>query len=163
MDQNNSHLPKKGESSEIYIAPVEQDDIPALARIFLASFSSEFDRRIFPNTPSVKAWWDTTNLDAFLHDPTVHFMKAVDPSAKRNEGQIVAYAKWVIPELTPGDNNLKNKIEHPGPQWPADSDGALCDIFFAHMAQSRESLMRDRPHYCKIMFQKIQLNLFYTI
>jgi hypothetical protein len=154
MEQNISDPPKGDESSQIYIASVEREDIPALSQIFLASFTSDFDRRIFPNTPSVKAWWDATNLEAFLHDPTVRFIKAVDPSGKGN-GRIVAYAKWVVPALKIKDIDAKDETDDRWPQWPADSDGALCDVFFAHMARSRESLMGDRPHYCKITPRKV--------
>lgn len=144
--------PSKGEQHpKMYIAPVEQEDIPDLSSIFFASFTSDFDQRIFPHTPIGRAWWDATNLDSFLNDPTVRFMKVVDSSAHESKGKIIAYAKWVVPTPKTAAGDAEDKTDHRWPVWPADSDAALCDIFFGHMARQRESLMGDRPHYCKIL------------
>jgi hypothetical protein len=133
-------IPTRQDNKDIVVVPIERSDIPLLSGIFFAAFIDAFIQRLFPHTPKVQEWWDEANMDGFLHDSTVHFIKAID-----YEGTILGYAKWVVPA-----EDGKDKIEERWPEWPEDSDKEMCDLFFGHLASQRQSLMGNRTHYCKI-------------
>ncbi len=135
--------------NNLRIEPLELQDIDDISTIFFASFTDAIIQRMFPETPSTRRWWNDSNLDSFANDPTVRFVKAVDPLGNSGKGRMIAWAKWVVPAQTITTIAGQDKLEDRWPGWPEDGDQTLCDTFFGHLEQQRKSLMQDRPHYCK--------------
>ena len=63
------------------------------------------------------------------------------PEGKR---KIVGYAKWWVPI---GKSTFP--VEERFPKWSANSDVALCDLFFGQFTKEREALMGNNQYYCK--------------
>ena len=118
-------------------------DAPALAEVFFAAFSDDFNRTMFPPTPDVRAWIAETLLTSDEASGRDIILKATDPA---DSDAVVAFAKWVRPSSSDAH---ADPDRHEGPKWPAGSDAALCDLFFGTMDEHHEVLMEERPHYCK--------------
>lgn len=119
------------------IHPATPADAPALAEVFLAAFSDDFNRTMFPPTPDVRAW-AAENLFT-SRSPKEVILKITDSD---DPGTAAAFARWIRPGQAHADPD-------PGQtEWPASSDSALCDHFFGTMGKHHEELMGDRSHYC---------------
>ncbi|KAK7437759.1 acetyltransferase [Colletotrichum acutatum] len=110
------------------------DDIPALTETWFAAFADdEVIRRLWPDTPGVRAWWDEANGGDMAAKPFQRFVKVVDVSSDVGTGvgteetkgrgeavgrgeevgkagggsrpRIAAWAKW--------DTNLDTLVTHP--------------------------------------------------
>lgn len=120
-------------------------DSPNITEAFFSTFSDEFNRTMFPPTPEVRAWLESTLLEVNLANKHEFLLKVTDQS---NADMVVAFAKWIRPVASADAD--QDRHENPAPaKWPVGSDTNLCDMFFGTMAKHHEELMEDRPHYCK--------------
>lgn len=130
------------------VHPASPTDARELAQVFYASFRSDFDTTMFPNTPDVTEWWEkyftagiTRSIAGETHDV---FLKVTEGS---ESGGIVAFAKWKCPATAADRDRHEEQIV-----WPPSSDKELCDRFFTGMGARHEKWMGERPHYCTFFF-----------
>ncbi|CAI7591194.1 unnamed protein product [Penicillium glandicola] len=128
-------------SLEIY--PASPSDAPQLTQVFYASFRSDLDTTMFPNTPDVTEWWEndfSAGIKRSLAGETNDvFLKVTEGS---EDGAIVAFAKWKRPVLAADRDRHEEQIV-----WAPSSDKELCDRFFYGMEAQHEKWMGERPHY----------------
>ncbi|KAH7021381.1 acetyltransferase [Microdochium trichocladiopsis] len=127
----------------LVLEPCTLDDMPLLSAVWFAAFTDPGLRRLWPDTPLVRAWWDRSNTSDFVHraDRQV-FLKVVDPSTldpATNRPRIAAYAKWDL--CTPEERGSRY------PPWCADMPGDECEVFFAREEQERQRVMGGERHY----------------
>lgn len=69
-------------SEDIIIAEATPMSLPSLETIVPRSFhpTNEFHRKVFPNTPSNRAWWSQAFQDE-IDSPSCHMLTALDPNA----------------------------------------------------------------------------------
>lgn len=130
------------------VHPASPTDAHELAQVFYASFRSDFDTTMFPNTPDVTEWWEkyftagiTRSIAGETHDV---FLKVTEGS---ESGGIVAFAKWKCPATAADRDRHEEQIV-----WPPSSDKELCDRFFTGTGARHEKWMGERPHYCTFFF-----------
>lgn len=91
--------------------------------------------QMFPDTPSVHKFFETSLAGQMQYEPNSVFLKAVDTNAN---DKMVGFIKWTPPGS-------------PTSSWSAygeDQDAALCNAFLGAMTENRAKLMGDRPHWC---------------
>ncbi|KAL0782607.1 hypothetical protein CaCOL14_000513 [Colletotrichum acutatum] len=144
------------------------DDIPALTETWFAAFADdEVIRRLWPDTPGVRAWWDEANGGDMAAKPFQRFVKVVDVSSDVGTGvgteetkgrgeavgrgeevgkagggsrpRIAAWAKW--------DTSMPAERGRRYPPWAGDMPSELCDLFFAREEGERGRVMGDERHY----------------
>ncbi|PWY94580.1 acyl-CoA N-acyltransferase [Aspergillus sclerotioniger CBS 115572] len=124
---------------DLHLLPASPSDSPAIADVFLHSFSDPFNRRMFPLTEDVRRWW----VDQFRRD--IEQSCAANPSSAflkvtAADGAIAAFAKWRFPvPPTPED---KHKTA-----WPPSSDADLCEQFFQGMDSERTRIMGEKEYF----------------
>ncbi|KAK1728201.1 acetyltransferase [Colletotrichum acutatum] len=119
------------------------DDIPALTETWFAAFADdEVIRRLWPDTPGVRAWWDEANGGDMAAKPFQRFVKVVDVMGKAGGGsrpRIAAWAKW--------DTSMPAERGRRYPPWAGDMPSEVCDLFFAREEGERARVMGDERHY----------------
>lgn len=102
-------------------------------------------RHLFPDTSSVRQWWDDANRHDLLHKPFQKYLKVVDPELVEEDGRskLVAYAKW---DMAVDFQQRGSRF----PLWHADMPGQDCDAFFARLDSERLKIMGDKSHICMI-------------
>lgn len=125
------------------IHPVSVGDAPELTQVFHASFCSDFDTTMFPNTPDVTEWWEKSFSDDITRSIAGETQVLLKVTEGSDRGAIVAFAKWKLPVPAAGRDRHEEQIV-----WPASSDKELCDHFFRGMEERHEKWMGERPHYC---------------
>lgn len=118
-------------------------DMPQLSTIWFAAFTDPSLRRLWPDTPLVRAWWDKANTDDFVHrsDRQV-FLKVVVHCSHSDTSispRIAGYAKWDL--CTPTQRGQRY------PDWCADMPAEECETFFAREEAERRRVMGDEEHY----------------
>ncbi|KAK4864561.1 hypothetical protein LT330_009556 [Penicillium expansum] len=125
------------------VHPALPTDAPELTQVFYASFCSDLDKAMFPNTPDVTEWWEKYLRDditrSIAGETSEVFFKVTEGS---EGGPIVAFAKWKLPVPAADRDRHEEQIV-----WPASSDKELCDLFFYGMEGRHEKWMGERPHY----------------
>lgn len=116
---------------------------------------------MFPDTPTVRKWWDDHNQDDMENKPAAKYLIVKDVSQKGN-GKVVGYAKWWVPigesseksGKLMGDSEFaligeeRLKVEERYLVW-SEGDRKLLDKFFGLMAEERKNLMGGKQYYCK--------------
>ena len=117
-------------------------DLREITEVWYTCFPEPFIRQMFPYTPAVIQWWVQTNGFDMANKPYIKFLvvRDVSPEGKR---KIVGYAKWWVPI-----EESSFTVEERFPKWSADSDVALCELFFGQLAKERNELMGDKQYYC---------------
>lgn len=135
--------------------PANVDDIPALTDLWFAAFTDPVLRRLWPDTPGVRKWWDEANRHDMLNKPFQRYIKIIDPSSSSSstyEGQgdgkkatprIIAYAKW--------DLAMPEERGRRYPPWHGDMPEHECDMFFEREENERRRVMGNRRHYCMMI------------
>ncbi|KAL4936408.1 hypothetical protein BDV06DRAFT_93617 [Aspergillus oleicola] len=128
------------------LSPVTPSDIPTLTTIWFAAFTDPGLRRLWPDTPGVRGWWDEANSSDLQNKPFQKYVKVVDtaiPASDRQgqagEGRIVAYAKW--------DTSTPEERGRRYPPWHAEMPSDECDRFFEREESERGRLMGETRHY----------------
>ncbi|KAL4954834.1 acyl-CoA N-acyltransferase [Aspergillus filifer] len=125
------------------LLPVDPTDIPTLTNIWFAAFTDPSLRRLWPDTPGVRSWWDLANGSDLRSKPFQKYIKVIetDVSAPNNhgEGRVVAYAKW--------DTSTPEERGQRYPPWHDDMPGSECDAFFKREECERVRLMGGIKHY----------------
>ncbi|KGO66541.1 Acyl-CoA N-acyltransferase [Penicillium italicum] len=125
------------------IHPVSPADAPELTQVFYASFRTNLDTTMFPNTPDVTEWlekdWSDSITRSLAGETREVFLKVTEGSER---GAIVAFAKWKLPVPAADRHRDERQIV-----WPASSNKELCDHFFYGMEARHEKWMGERPHY----------------
>ena len=130
------------------VVPATVADAPAMATNYFESFHSQafpqwklFDT-LFPNTPSVHAWYERAWTNQMQREPWSVFLKVVDTDdvdGSHPDGKLVGLAKW----RPPGS---------PGADWgdfEEPMDIGLCNALFGAMAENKARLMEGRPYWCE--------------
>jgi hypothetical protein len=122
---------------------VTLEDIPGLTQVWFAAFTDPGIRRIWPDTPSVRRWWDDANRYDLTHKPFQRYIKIVDPDSKDELGRarIAAFAKW--------DTSMPKERGRRYPPWTDDQPGQVCDEFIAKEENERLRVMGEQKHYCE--------------
>lgn len=131
------------------IHPASPKDAPELAQVFYASFRTDCDKTMFPNTPDVTEWFErffSADITRSIEGETRDVFLKVTEGSEDGGDRIVAFAKWKFP--VPADRNRHEEQI----VWPASSDKELCDRFFNGMEARHEKWMGERPHYCTFFF-----------
>ncbi|KAJ5900014.1 Acyl-CoA N-acyltransferase [Penicillium taxi] len=124
------------------ISPATSSDAPQLTEVFLAAFSDDLNRKMFPLTQDVREWVAEhlfSSSDSKLNEV---FLKVTDPL---ETGKVVAFAKWIQP--TSADSDIDTNQHEASVTWPTSSDKDLCTLFFGMMEASHHRLMGNRPHF----------------
>ncbi|KAJ9490744.1 hypothetical protein VN97_g2531 [Penicillium thymicola] len=125
------------------VHPASPTDAPELTQVFYASFRSDLDTTMFPNTPDVTEWWEKYLSDvitASIAGSTNDVLLKVTEDSE--SGRIVAFGKWKRPVSAADRDQHQKQIA-----WPASSDKELCDRFFHGMEARHEKWLGGRPHY----------------
>ncbi|KAM0221490.1 hypothetical protein ACHAQD_005405 [Fusarium lateritium] len=120
---------------------VTLEDIPGLTQVWFAAFTDPGIRRIWPDTPSVRRWWDDANRHDLTHKPFQRYIKIVDPDSKDELGRprVAAFAKW--------DTSMPRERGRRYPPWTDDQPGQVCDEFIAKEEDERLRVMGEQKHY----------------
>ncbi|KAJ5115399.1 hypothetical protein NUU61_001158 [Penicillium alfredii] len=120
---------------------VTLDDVPAMTEVWFAAFTDPDLRRLWPDTPGVRKWWDDANHHDLLNKPFQRYVKIIDPESTDAHGRarIAAYAKW--------DLAMPEERGRRYPPWNEDMPGEECDTFFAREESERRRVMGDQKHY----------------
>ncbi|KAJ5926243.1 hypothetical protein N7516_008016 [Penicillium verrucosum] len=105
------------------VHPASPTDAPELTQVFYASFRSDLDTTMFPNTPDVTEWWEKYLSDvitASIAGKTNDVLLKVTEDSE--SGRIVAFGKWKRPV-------------------------SFAIGFFHGMEARHEKWMGERPHY----------------
>jgi hypothetical protein len=133
------------------IRPVEEADIPDVARIQMAAFGRGpgITTLLTPNPPPEGAFEKTVakHMKAFRDEPDVHYVKVVDTDL---DGKMIACAKWRINEKERTKEQLESMLPVPGPD--EEGNPGLQD-FMRFLHKVRLEFMGTKPFYC--MFIKI--------
>ena len=119
-----------------------ESDASTLATCFFDAFldaahpQSPFYQQMFPRTPSVHAFYETSFVEQMRRQPDAVFLKVIDTSAN---GKIAGFIKWTPPGAE------ESFWSDPGP----DVDPELMGAFFGAMEANRAKLMERRRHWCK--------------
>lgn len=118
------------------------DDVPALTELWFAAFTDPGMRRLWPDTPGVRKWWDDANRNDILNKPFQRYVKIIDPESTdaRGRARIVAFAKW--------DLAMPEERGRRYPPWHKDMPAQDCDAFFQREESERRRVMGDQKHYC---------------
>ncbi|KAI8299840.1 hypothetical protein K4K59_001933 [Colletotrichum sp. SAR11_240] len=127
--------------SNLRLEPATVEDVPALTEIWFAAFTDPELRRLWPDTPGVRKWWDDANHHDILNKPFQRYMKVIDPENLDANGRprIAAYAKWDL--SMPEDRGRRY------PPWADDMPGEVCDVFFQREENERRRVMGNETHY----------------
>ncbi|KAF4973201.1 hypothetical protein FSARC_453 [Fusarium sarcochroum] len=117
------------------------EDVPVLTEVWFAAFTDPGMRRLWPDTPGVRKWWDDANRDDLLHKPFHRYVKVVDPETIDANGRprIAAFAKW--------DTSMPAERGRRYPPWAEDMPSQVCDEFFAREEEERLRVMGEQKHY----------------
>ncbi len=140
---SSSQPPRITHTPNLQLSLATPEDIEEIRNIWYACFPEPFVRKMFPEVPSVRRWWDDHNLDDMLNKPGTRYLIVKDVS-KEGGSRGVGYSKWSVPV---GDAILKP--ENRFPPWCVDGDVKLADLFFGTIAKARKELMGDNQYYCK--------------
>ncbi|KAL4799313.1 acetyltransferase [Aspergillus venezuelensis] len=125
------------------LLPVDLTDIPTLTTIWFAAFTDPGLRRLWPDTPGVRSWWDLANRSDLQNKPFQKYIKVIDTAVPApdndDEGRIVAYAKW--------DTSTSEERGRRYPPWHGDMPGTECDAFFEREESERVRVMGGIRHY----------------
>ncbi|EKG19065.1 hypothetical protein MPH_03755 [Macrophomina phaseolina MS6] len=135
------------------VQPTKLSDVPALASIYFAAFSTNlFGRVCFPDTPAVRRWWCDSIAHELQHQPGAAFYNLVEYadgtatptfSASSASARIVAFAKWLRPMQ---GTSPASTVQHPA-DLPADCDAALFHAYFPELTKRHEACMGTKPHW----------------
>src|ERR1700733_47147 len=137
------HFPARN----LVLLPATASDIPTLVNIYFKSFTTFFRHRAFPDTPSIREWWEKS-LRKGIQSENALFLKVVEPEASLGvgdspQGAIIAWAQWKKP------SQLYQEDHQALPVWPNGADMPLCERHFGDLTRKHHELMRERPHWCK--------------
>lgn len=124
-------------------------DAPRLTEVFLAAFSDDFNRRMFPPTADVREWASTNLLNGNGKAPKSEvFLKIADTAGA---GELAGFAKWVLVRKSDAAcADGREGAEQESDRWPESSDRDLCDSFFGTMQNHHRHIMGGKPHYCEL-------------
>ncbi|KAL4932398.1 GNAT family N-acetyltransferase [Aspergillus undulatus] len=93
-----------------------------LTAIWFIAFTDPAPRRLWPDTPGVRGWWDEANSNDLRENPFQKYVKVVGTEM----GRIAAYAKWDL--STPEERGRRY------PPWHADMPAAdmILDTLATH-------------------------------
>ncbi|KAF9880842.1 hypothetical protein CkaCkLH20_01884 [Colletotrichum karsti] len=149
-------IDKMAPGSNLRLEMVTMEDIPTLTEVWFAAFTDPELRRLWPDTPGVRKWWDDANRHDLLDKPFQRYIKVVDPDTLDTNGRsrIAAYAKWDL--SMPEDRGRRY------PPWHEDMPGEVCDVFFAREENERRRVMGNEKHYCAT-FQSLEVRKSLTM
>ena len=126
----------------LQLATVTLEDVPTLTEVWFAAFTDPGLRRLWPDTPNVRKWWDDANRNDILNKPFQHYIKVIDPESNDSQGRtrIAAFAKW--------DTSMPSERGRRYPPWSEDMPGDECDVFVEREEIERRRVMGDLKHYC---------------
>lgn len=136
-------LAKQG---DLVLDYVEGSDAEGVARLFVRSWHVyPFFQHMMPdNQQTIDAWVDTTKFTA--KDPNTICLKVTD----ENTGRIVAHGRWIRPKR----NGESTQPGHEEGRWSnvflQACDEKLAGDLFGFFEESREKLMGQEPHWCKL-------------
>lgn len=136
-------------TSGLRLESVTLDDIPALTEVWFAAFTDPELRRLWPDTPGVRGWWDEANRNDLLNKPFQRYIKIVDPQTLDAHGRprIAAFAKW--------DLSMPEERGQRYPPWNKDMPATVCDLFFQREEKERRRVMGTEKHYCTVWLSLI--------
>ncbi|KAF6796489.1 GNAT family [Colletotrichum sojae] len=128
-------------SNSLRLEEVTLEDVPQLTEVWFAAFTDPSLRRLWPDTPGVRRWWDEANRHDILRKPFQRYVKVVDPTAPDDRGRprIAAFAKW--------DMSMPEDRGRRYPPWHEDMPGDVCDEFMQREERERRRVMGDEKHY----------------
>ncbi|TDZ27371.1 putative transcriptional regulatory protein [Colletotrichum spinosum] len=123
------------------LEPVTVDDVPSLTQVWFAAFTDPDLRRLWPDTPGVRKWWDDANRHDILNKPFQRYVKVVDTASADTTGRarIAAFAKW--------DLSMPDQRGRRYPPWCDDMPRDVCDEFIQREEAERKRVMGDEKHY----------------
>lgn len=129
-------------SQGLRLEVVTLEDVSQLTEVWFAAFTDPWLRRLWPDTPGVRRWWDDANSHDILHKPFQRYVKVVDPASPdaRGRPRIAAFAKW--------DMSMLEDRGRRYPPWHEDMPGEVCDAFMEREDGERRRVMGDEKHYC---------------
>ncbi|KAJ5624772.1 hypothetical protein N7510_001081 [Penicillium lagena] len=128
-------------ANSLQLGIVALEDIPAITELWYTAFTDPGMRHLFPDTSSVRQWWDDANRHDLLHKPFQKYLKVVDPELVDKDGRskLVAYAKW---DMAVDFQQRGSRF----PPWHAEMPGQDCDAFFTGLDRGRARIMGDKNH-----------------
>jgi len=135
------------------LLPCTLSDVPAIKKIYFATFTDPVARTVFPpDSEKVQEWWSSALTDE-LHDEGSRFLKVVahDSAEPDGEGVMVAFGKWNVPN---DDDDLEAKVTDL-PEWPVAGEEnvkRVANEFFGGLARGRVRVLgaeKAKGHWCK--------------
>lgn len=129
---------KGSKPTAIIVRPAIAADVEGMSDVFFHSFNQTFWQYFCPESEKnhnfiVDMW------TRGIHSPTDQSFVAVDTSAC---DRIIGVSRWQLPQYNGAQNH---------DAWPEPSmlDQRIAVPFFGGMDVNRESIMKDRPHWCE--------------
>lgn len=117
------------------LEPLAEADTSAVVSLWYAAFDTTEMRRLFPDTPGVRQWWQENIRNDLRRKRAQQYLKVVEG------GQIIAYAKWDL--ASPEENSDRFLPWHP------EMDSESCDQLAMQTTWARKSVTGSRRHYCE--------------
>jgi hypothetical protein len=117
------------------LEPLAEADTSAVVSLWYAAFHTPEMRRLFPDTPGVRQWWQENIRNDLRRKRAQQYLKVVEG------GQIIAYAKWDL--ASPEENGDRFLPWHP------EMDSEACDQLALQTTWTRKSVTGFRKHYCE--------------
>ena len=144
------------------ISPALPDDIPYLSNIQWAALGSNpLTQTLYPQgpTPSLAAFTKESYQRAIQY-PSVRLIKATD----EEQGEIVAFAKWIIYPEDQGDviqlneNGEKDDVFKPASGWesiekpdiPQGVDKRALSAWNTVITKTRAKMLQKKNHFCQL-------------
>lgn len=130
--------------SKFIIEPATLEDIPALTPVWFAAFTDRDFRRMWPDTPGVRKWWEDNTRNDMLTRPFQKYLKVTDPTAvdANDRARIASFAKWDFAMISDRGRRYL--------PWHEDMAVEECDEFFEREDKERTRVMGDEKHYCNV-------------
>ncbi|KAL4739360.1 acyl-CoA N-acyltransferase [Aspergillus similis] len=119
--------------SSMTLEPLEEADISAVVSLWYAAFHTPEMRKLFPDTPGVRQWWQENIRNDLRRKRAQQYLKVVE------RGQIIAYAKWDL--ASPEENGDRFLPWHP------EMDSEACNQLAMQTASARKIVTGSRKHY----------------
>ncbi|KFZ04400.1 hypothetical protein V502_10178, partial [Pseudogymnoascus sp. VKM F-4520 (FW-2644)] len=124
------------------LAPITEDDAPAISTLLIAAFKDDLYQRVEYQTEESLVElhkYETNKTISLIQDPTRVLQKVIDTVT----GRTLSFGRLSTPSATAnidGDDNDED-------DWPESCNKEMCVPYMAKMKEMKTEILGERPHY----------------